>query len=291
MKERNVRKVPGYSQIEVKNKCHLFFVGDRSHQQPKEIYAMLEEILVPEMKDTNEAYSGDVADAWVAFENLKVIDVVSWTAMIKAYSSWMFARMLRSGVKLDDVTFVNVLSACSYAALVEKGCKIFRSTSTGSLEPKQKDYSCIIGLLGRVGHINETKRVVSQMSQGERDGAIWGALLGACKLHGNLELANQIGEELIKLEPSSSGGYTLLANIYAARGKWDEFALAKKRMKERNVRKVPGYSQIKVKNKCHSFLVGDRSHQQAKEIYAMLEEIPVPEMKDTGLNYSQLVHF
>ncbi|KAF6141348.1 hypothetical protein GIB67_008525 [Kingdonia uniflora] len=244
--------------------------------------------------------SGDVTDAWVAFKNLKIKDVVSWSVMIKAYSNHgygnralqVFSRMLRSGSRPDNITFVGVLSACSHAGLLEKGRKIFSSmTSAYGLEPKQEHYSCLVDLLGRAGHVKEARRVVSQMPQGERDGAVLGALLGACKLHGNIEMANQIGEELIKLEPTSSGGYTLLASVYAARGKWDEFALVKKKMKERNVRKVPGYSQIEVKNKCHLFLVGDRSHQQAKEIYAMLEEILVPEMKDTGLNYSQLVHF
>eukprot|EP01018_Ginkgo_biloba_P010548 Gb_15394 [translate_table: standard] len=42
MKERGVRKNPGCSWIEVKNRVHAFMVEDRTHPQIEEIYAMLE---------------------------------------------------------------------------------------------------------------------------------------------------------------------------------------------------------------------------------------------------------
>ncbi|XP_059074204.1 putative pentatricopeptide repeat-containing protein At1g68930 [Cryptomeria japonica] len=49
MKDRNVRKNPGCSWIEVKNTVHSFVAGDRSHPQVEEIYEMLE-ILARQMK-------------------------------------------------------------------------------------------------------------------------------------------------------------------------------------------------------------------------------------------------
>jgi len=79
------------------------------------------------------------------------------------------------------------------------------------------------------------------------------ALLGACKIHGVSIVANSIGEKLLDLESSSSGGYVLLANTYVAEGKWDEFAQVRKRMREMNVKKIPGYNQIQVYGKNHTF--------------------------------------
>ncbi|KAK2652658.1 hypothetical protein Ddye_012514 [Dipteronia dyeriana] len=80
---------------------------------------------------------GDINFASLAFEHLKFKDVVSWTAMILAYSNHgygyhvfpVFAHMLRSGIKPDEITFVGILSACSHVGLVEKGQKLFYSMS------------------------------------------------------------------------------------------------------------------------------------------------------------------
>ncbi|XP_058114700.1 pentatricopeptide repeat-containing protein At4g02750-like [Magnolia sinica] len=240
--------------------------------------------------------SGDVGSAQFAFERLMGKDIVSWTAMILAYSNHgcgnrtlcIFARMLRAGAEPDGVTFIGVLSACSRAGLVKKGKLIFSSMSRAyGLEPKAEHYSCLVDLLGRAGLVDEAKTVVSRMPPSERDGAVLGALLGACKLHGDVEAAAQVGEELIKLEPGGSGAYMLLANVHAGRGKWDDMALVRKKMKERKVRKVPGFSQIEVKNRYHVFFVGDRAHPQVKEIYEMLEQVLLPQMKDR--RYLQMV--
>lgn len=44
MKKRDVRKVPGFSYIEVEGVIHKFFTGDKSHDNWREIYGKLDEI-------------------------------------------------------------------------------------------------------------------------------------------------------------------------------------------------------------------------------------------------------
>ncbi|KAL3835300.1 hypothetical protein ACJIZ3_010036 [Penstemon smallii] len=238
--------------------------------------------------------SGDFTSAHVAFENLEAKDVVSWTAMILAYSNHglgiqalrTFARMLRSGHNPDEVTFVGVLSACSHAGLVKKGQMLFDSISTAyGLEVMPEHYSCLVDILGRAGFVNEAMKVIREMPREKYDGAVLGALLGACRLHGDDRLAGHIGDELIELEPTSSGGYVLLANVYAASGKWDKFSQLRKKMKDREVKKVPGFSQIDVNGKNHVFLVGDRFHSEMKDIYILLQEKLLPLMQDNGENH------
>ncbi|KAL5702083.1 hypothetical protein ACHQM5_027343 [Ranunculus cassubicifolius] len=232
---------------------------------------------------------GDIPSSCDVFRNLKAKTNVSWTAVMLAYSTHgyghhalqAFSCMLRSGVEPDHITFVAVLSACSRAGLLQKGQRLFSSMSPiYGLEPKAEHYSCLVDILGRSGYINEALKVVTEMPLDKRDGTVLGALLGACKFHGDIDVANQIVEELIKLEPTSSGSYMLLANVYAQHGKWEDFASVRKRMKESKVKRIPGYSQIDVDNKSHVFFSGDSKHPEGKEVRAMLQEKLVPQIKE-----------
>lgn len=235
--------------------------------------------------------SGDVTSAQSAFDNLEAKDVVSWTAIILAYSNHgfgmqalqAFARMLRSGHNPDEITFIGILSACSHAGFVKKGRMLFDSIrSAYGLEVMPEHYSCLVDILGRAGLVSEAMKVVDEMPPDKCDGVVLGALLGACRLYGADGVVDQIGDELIEIEPASSGGYVLLANVYAASGKWDKFSEIRKKMKEREVRKVPGFSQIDVNGKSNVFLVRDRSHPETKEVYKFLREKLLPQMQDLG---------
>ncbi|KAK3432339.1 hypothetical protein EUGRSUZ_E04230 [Eucalyptus grandis] len=231
--------------------------------------------------------NGDLFSARLVFENLESKDVVSWTAMILSYANHgygqhalhVFARMLRAGATPDKITFVGVLSACSHAGMVKKGRMLFNSmVATYALEPKAEHYCCLVDMLGRAGQVEEALEVFSNMPQCEQDGAVMGALLGACRFHGYDSLANLLGEKLIELEPDAAGSYVLWANAFAASGKWSEFARVRKKMKEQNVRKVPGFSQIEVNGKSHVFFAGDRSHPEMERVYRLLQDKLMPLM-------------
>ena len=122
--------------------------------------------------------SGDLGSSRLASEELKAMDVVSWTSMILAqsyhgcgsYALQTFARMLRYGAKPDRVTFVGILSACSHAGLITKGRKVFDSmTQAFGLKPQAEHYSCLVDLPGRAGKLDEAKAVVSQIPPSDRN--------------------------------------------------------------------------------------------------------------------------
>ncbi|XP_030546417.1 pentatricopeptide repeat-containing protein At1g09410, mitochondrial-like [Rhodamnia argentea] len=235
--------------------------------------------------------NGDLFSARLVFENLKCKDVVSWTAMILSYANHghghhalhVFARMLRAGATPDNITFVGVLSACSHAGMVKKGRMLFDSmVAAYALEPKAEHYCCLVDMLGRAGQVEEALEVFSKMPLSEQDGAVLGALLGACRFQGYDSLANLLGEKLIELEPAAAGPYVLSANVFAASGKWSEFARVRKKMKEQNVRKVPGFSQIEVNGKSHVFFAGDRSHPEMERVYRLLQEKLMPLLLEMG---------
>ena len=109
---------------------------------------------------------------------------------------------------------------------------------------------------------------------------VWQALLGACRTHCNTDIGEWVARRILELEPQDPSTYVLLANSYAASGRWDDVAKMRKMMKDRQVKKEPGCSWIEFKSKVHAFVVGDSSHPRTEEIYAKLEEL-TKQMKET----------
>ncbi|TKY47364.1 Pentatricopeptide repeat-containing protein [Spatholobus suberectus] len=105
------------------------------------------------------------------------------------------------------------------------------------------------------------------------DDVIWKALLGACKMHKNIEIGTCAAEVLMQLAPHDSGAYVALSNMYASSGDWDGVAKVRLMMKDMDIRKDPGCSWIEIDGVIHEFLVEDDSHPRAKDIHSMLKEI------------------
>lgn len=94
-------------------------------------------------------------------------------------------------------------------------------------------YTCMVNVLGQVGHLEEEKLLIDNMSV-KPNVVTWKMLLGACKTYSIVELGKVIVKEVLKLKPKDAGAYVLLGNIYAAAGKWDK-ALVHTMMQEREV--------------------------------------------------------
>ncbi|KAK2992163.1 hypothetical protein RJ640_016936 [Escallonia rubra] len=85
----------------------------------------------------------------------------------------------------------------------------------------------------------------------------------------DIDLPTQVASRLLKLEPEEHGTNVLLSNIYGHIGKWDEIATAKRLMRKRGVKRVPGW--IEVKNVVHAFNAEDRSNYHCQKIDDILE--------------------
>ncbi|XP_059656361.1 pentatricopeptide repeat-containing protein At2g13600-like [Cornus florida] len=232
---------------------------------------------------------GSVEDGSRVFEKMVERDWVSWNAMIVGYAQnghgtealGMFREMLISGEKPDHVTMIGVLCACSHTGLVEEGCQYFFSMSKEhGIEPMKDHYTCMVDLLGRAGCLNEAKKLIESIPM-QPDGVVWGSLLAACKIHGNLELGKFVAEKLLEIDPENSGPYVLLSNMYAELGRWRDVTRVRKLMRQRGIVKQPGCSWIEIQGQVHNFMVKDRRHPQKKEIYLLLK-ILAQQMKLAG---------
>uniref|UniRef100_A0A7N1A4C7 DYW domain-containing protein n=1 Tax=Kalanchoe fedtschenkoi TaxID=63787 RepID=A0A7N1A4C7_KALFE len=227
------------------------------------------------------AKCGNIKLARQVFYGMKAKSLASWNAIISGLAMHghaenaleLYSQMLRQGFRPDDITFVAVLSACKHAGLVDLGRQYFKSMLDDyNIKPKLHHYGCMIDLLGRAGLIEEAEDLVKTMDMNP-DAAIWGSLLGACKAHNKVELAEVVAEKLIELEPNNPGAYILMSNVYAGAGRWDDVAKIRTRLNDKGMKKVPGCSSIEVDSAVHEFLVGDKTHQQSQQIYEMLDEV------------------
>jgi hypothetical protein len=107
----------------------------------------------------------------------------------------------------------------------------------------------------------------------EASASVWTALLGACRIHGNMDMGECVAKQVLEVDPENAGVYVLLSNIYAAAGKWDLSENVQQLRKERGVKKQPGRTWIEVNNEVHSFMVNDQAHPQMIEIHAELKRL------------------
>lgn len=193
---------------------------------------------------------GNLEAAWKVFNEMTKKNVVSWNAMISGLGFngkgelgvELFEKMARKGVTPSDSTFVGVLACCAHAGFVDKGREIFDSmTVKFKLSPKLEHYGCVVDLLGRCGHVKEAYDLIRNMPL-MPNAALWGALLSACRTHGDREVAEIAAKELVRLEPGNSGNYVLLSNVYAEEGKWNEVEKVRVLMQGVGIKKNPGQS-------------------------------------------------
>ncbi|KAL4203367.1 hypothetical protein AMTRI_Chr01g103630 [Amborella trichopoda] len=208
---------------------------------------------------------GSIKKARRIFDIMPQRDLVSWNAMIAGYGMHgfgmdavnLFHHFRVLGLCPNHCTFTNLLSACSHAGLIDEGRQFFDMMRLDyAIEPAVEQYACMVDLLARSGQFEETMEFISRMPM-EPNAAVWGSVLGACRIHGNPELAEKAADYLFELEPENSGNYILLANIYSAAGLWENAAKIRRLMMERGVKKPPGCSWIEVQRRVHCFIVGD----------------------------------
>ncbi|KAF5196115.1 Pentatricopeptide repeat [Thalictrum thalictroides] len=224
---------------------------------------------------------GCVEKAFDVFNGLSHKGISTWNCMIGGLAMHgkgeaaieLFHEMEREMVSSDPITFVNLLSACSHTGLIEKGRHYFKQMREAhKIEPRMEHFGCMVDLLGRSGLLTEAKQLMDEMPMSP-DAGVLGAFLGACNIHGEVELGEQIGKKVIELEPHNSGRYVLLANLYAKVGRWDDVAKVRKLMNDQGVKKSPGFSMIELDGVVHEFVAESKGHPQAKEIYAKVDEM------------------
>ncbi|THG17135.1 putative pentatricopeptide repeat-containing protein At3g15930 [Camellia sinensis] len=232
---------------------------------------------------------GNVEKAVRVFDKMARKDKFTWTAMIVGLAINghgkealdMLSDMLRAQITPDEVTYIGVLCACTHTCMVDEGRKLFCSmTMEHGVEPNVAHYGCMVDLLGRAGHLREAHEFIENMPM-KPNSIVWGALLGASRVHKNVEMAEMAAKQLLQLEPENGAVYVLLCNIYAACNRGEKSREVRKMMMDRGIKKTPGCSLIEMNGIVHEFMAGDQSHPQSEEIYLKVEEM-IEDLKFAG---------
>ncbi len=101
------------------------------------------------------------------------------------------------GIQPNDSS---LLSVCRHVGLVDQGMRCYASMITDyMISTNLKHYSCMVGPRAVLTHM--ASRLAS---------------LGACRVHGNVEIGEDFATRVLQLEPENAAGYVLLSNTYDA---------------------------------------------------------------------------
>lgn len=149
----------------------------------------------------------------------------------------MFAEMLNASETPDEITSIGVLSACTHSGLVNEGRSFFISMTTQhGIEPNVMHYGCMVDLLGRAGLLKQVHKIIKDIPI-KPNTVVWGALLGDCRVHKDVEMAEKAAQQLLQSEPENGAVCVLLCNIYAACKKWDNLRKLRNIIMERGITK------------------------------------------------------
>ncbi|XP_047320257.1 pentatricopeptide repeat-containing protein At3g57430, chloroplastic-like [Impatiens glandulifera] len=243
---------------------------------------MINDIILQNSLIDMYAKSGNLCLSERIFIEMNSKDVGSWNSMIMSYginsdgiSALSIFKHLMKTHQPNDITFVNILAACGHNGLITEGLEIFDRME---IEPRMEHYACMVDLLGRAGKVEEAEAFIAKMTMSP-GGDVWGALLGACLLFNNVEVAERAVRHLGVMEPNRNYWKVSMANIYARNGRWEDAAKMRNEVKKKNDgveghgRKEEGWSCLEIRGEMVRFVTADLNHQQIHEIYRVLNGI------------------
>ena len=180
--------------------------------------------------------------------------VAAWNSMISAFGFHsngrkaieLFHEMWESGTRPTKSTFISLLSACSHTGLVNEGVRYYNNMwELFDVEAETEHHVCMVDMLGRAGRLDEAYEFIRQIPTRPEPG-VWGALLSACKYHGDLKMGREVAELLFELEPDNVGYYISLSNMYVAAGRWKDAVELRRMVEDKGLKKPAAYSLIDV---------------------------------------------
>ncbi|XP_075507067.1 pentatricopeptide repeat-containing protein At2g21090-like [Primulina tabacum] len=231
--------------------CSSLVLGNQVHACILKFGIPLDVVLSTSLVDMY-GKCGDVRAAFCVFRSMSIKNLVSWNSIIGGCARHglaemalvEFEEMLKSGVTPDEITFVNVLSACVHGGLVKEGEELFNSMgAVYGMEAEMEHYACMVDLYGRAGELEKAEKLIKGMPF-EPDVIVWGALLGACGLHSCAELGEAAADRIFELEQDHPAVYSMLSKIRQENGIYGGVISEKKIMQKWRARKQKAGSWI-----------------------------------------------
>jgi len=122
---------------------------------------------------------------------------------------------------------------------VDEGIHCYASMNTVyMISEKLEKCTWMVDLLGSAGHLHKAKNMIKLMLCNP-DVVVWMTLLHTCRIHGNVEMGEDIAKGVLKLEPENSADFLLLSNMYAAAANRDPMRMLNGRQSKEVLKKQP----------------------------------------------------
>ncbi|WOL08226.1 pentatricopeptide repeat-containing protein [Canna indica] len=262
--------------------------GISSMRQGKELHSWAVKNLVDNQSFVGSALvdmyakCGRLRDARKVFDLMQDKNLVTYNAMMGGYAVHGLTddalEIFFMVEEPDQVSFISALSACSHGGKVEEGIKIFGIMKDVKVNPREGHYALMVDLLARSGRLEEALNIIMTMPK-KPSSEIWGAMLGACKIHSNLEIGIYTGNQIMELGSGNSGYYVLLSNILADFRRWEDVEMIRELMKEKEVKKGAGCSWIEVEKNVHSFVAKERAQHPEWESMSLVLNVLNEQMR------------
>jgi hypothetical protein len=139
------------------------------------------------------------------------------------------------------------------------------------ISAKLGHYTCTVNLLGHAGDLQEAENMIKAMP-GKPCVAAYKALLGVCRVHGNVEKGECVATDSCIAAQRCHGLCATIKHYTSACNRHLSENVERQR-KERGVNKQPGHTLIEVNNEVHRFVVDDQDHTQMIEICTELKKL------------------
>lgn len=193
-----------------------------------------------------------LADARQVFDELPERNVITWTSLISGYGRHgrvrdvieLFHQMVEEGLRPNSVTFLSLLSACSHGGLVDPGWEYFVSMIEDyGVRPRKEHHAVMVDMMGRAGRLDEAYEFVRN-SPSQDHSAVWGALIGACRIHGDAAMVEVAARKFFELKPENVGKHVVVSNVFAASEMWEKAADVWERIWRLGMSKETAWSSV-----------------------------------------------
>ncbi|CAL4996282.1 unnamed protein product [Urochloa decumbens] len=236
--------------------------------------------------------SRQMAAAQRVFDQMQCQDRHTYTSLILGYgiqreghvSLKLFDEMIANNIKVDHVTMVAVLSACSHSGLVTQGqLRFAEMIDVFCIAPRVEHFSCMVDLYCREGLLRMAEEMINKMPF-QPTAAMLATLIEACRIHGKIEIGDRAAKRLLAMRTNNPGHYKLVANMYISAKRWPELAKVRSLMITMELNMIP----------THSLLDSEYDICPAEQDYCLNRCTPgglSDDMTDTDFSSSEEVKF
>lgn len=154
---------------------------------------------------------GDTHSAFKVFEEMPVRNIVSWTALISGYAQEcqvdvcleLYTQMRNSSLKPNEFTLTSLLSACVGSGSLIQGRSVHCQSILSGVDSDLHVANALISMYCKCGNVEDAFCVFEAMH--DKDVVSWNSMIAGYALHGLVQQAIDLFEEMKKLKIKPDG--------------------------------------------------------------------------------------